>query len=127
MRARITAKPKAPRKLTTGRSKYRAIRTTVDGVTFASKAEARRYEHLRVLEDLGAIGQLMLQPKFSLIVSGRKVGTYIADFQYRVMESGQPDGPLVIEDVKGMLTPVYRLKKKMVEAQYGITITEVRA
>ena len=49
------------------------------------------------------------------------VGHYIADFRYRE----GPRGILRIEDVKGVKTAVYKLKKRMVEAQYGIQITEV--
>ena len=114
-------------------SKYRAVPTVVDGIRFASMAEARRYQELRLLEKAGKIRNLKLQPKFPLLVNGIKVGTYIADFGYEL-----PNGPslrdavskwsMVVpatEDVKGVLTPMYRLKKKMVFAQYGITITEV--
>jgi hypothetical protein len=46
--------------------------------------------------------------------------TYIADFTYF-----EKDGQQVIEDVKGVRTPVYRLKKKIIEAEYGIAITEI--
>jgi hypothetical protein len=49
------------------------------------------------------------------------VGHYVADFRYR---SG-PQGLLVVEDVKGVRTALYRWKKKHVEAQYGIQITEI--
>ena len=49
-----------------GNSKYGAIRTTVDGVTFASKAEARRYAELKLLEQAGEIKGLELQPKFDI-------------------------------------------------------------
>lgn len=112
------------------RSKYGAVKTTVDGVTFASKAEARRYQELRLLEKAGEVTELELQPKFPIYVSinGRSrhmgdkpVCTYVADFRYRF----GPTGILMIEDVKGMKTPVYRLKKKMVEAQYGVEIIEI--
>lgn len=109
------------------RAKYGAVPTVIDGIRFASKAEARRYQELKMLEKAGEIKGLELQPKFPLMVpecgSGFdvRIGHYIADFRYRK----GPKGVLVIEDVKGMKTPVYRLKKKMVEAQYGISITEV--
>lgn len=112
------------------RSKYGAKRTTVDGITFASKAEARHYAELKLREKAGEIKDLELQPKFPLMVPRRGhggpwdrevVGHYIADFRYRE----GPTGVLRVVDVKGMKTPVYRLKKKMVEAIYGITITEV--
>jgi hypothetical protein len=99
-------------------SKYNAVRTVVDGITFASKAEARRYQELKMMELSGDITQLELQPKFPLIVNGVKVGTYIGDFRYRY-------GAVVyVEDVKGMKTPVYNLKKKMMKAQYNIEIYE---
>lgn len=113
------------------RSKYGAVKTTVDGITFASKKEAERYQELKQLEKFGAIVGLELQPRFPLHVvtngHGRdpkgfsvQVGTYVGDFRYVDGRSGE-----VVEDVKGMKTPIYRLKKKMVEAQYGITVVEV--
>ena len=103
-------------------NKYRAIKTTVDGITFDSKAEARRYRELRTLEKAGAIRGLELQPEFPITArNGERVATYRADFAY--LEEGQR----VIEDVKSSptRTPVYRLKKKLVEAEHGVVITEV--
>jgi hypothetical protein len=118
------------------RSKYGAIKTEVDGIVFASKAEARRYAELRLLEKAGEIRNLKLQPSFPIEVIRRwngevvQAGVYIADFQYddviATHRGGYEAWKTVIEDVKGMKTPVYRLKKKLVEAQYGIEITEVR-
>lgn len=105
------------------RSKYRAKPTIVDGVRFASQAEARRYGHLKVLERAGTICDLELQPRFPLLVNQVKVATYVADFRYRFCGVALP----VVEDVKGVQTPIYRLKKKMLLAQDGIIITEVRA
>jgi hypothetical protein len=104
--------------------KYGAVRTEVDGVTFASKAEARRYAELKMLEKAGQINSLELQPKFPITINGVKIATYIADFKYHVGSWSSPS-PWIVEDVKGMLTPMYRLKKKMVKAQYGIEITEI--
>lgn len=113
------------------RSKYGAVKTEIDGIVFASKAEARRYAELRLLEKAGRIKGLECQPKFPIYVArpgqtivraDKPVCTYVADFRYRL----GPTGILIIEDVKGMKTPVYRLKKKLVEAQYGITVTEIR-
>lgn len=107
--------------------KYGAMATVVDGVRFSSKAEARRYQELTLLERAGQIKELELQPKFPLYVAHQRGGelhqvcTYIADFRYRE----GPRGVLVIEDVKGCKTPVYRLKKKMFENQYGLAITEI--
>ncbi len=102
-------------------SKYRAIRTEIDGIQFASRAEAHRYGELRLLERSGIISGLSLQPKFPMIVNGAKVCTYIADFSYI-----EKAGKLCIEDVKGMKTPVYRLKFKLFHALYPmLRITEI--
>ena len=101
--------------------KYRAIKTEVDGVWFASKAEARHYSLLKAREERGEITHLILQPAWPIVINGKKVCTYKADFSYR------ENGNLRVIDVKGMLTPVYRLKKKLVESMYpGTTIEEVR-
>jgi dsDNA-binding SOS-regulon protein len=64
-------------------SKYGAVRTEVDGISFASKKEARRYSELKLLERAGEIADLQLQPRFPLTVNGVRVCTYVADFQYR--------------------------------------------
>jgi hypothetical protein len=101
-------------------SKYNAVKTEVDGFIFASKAEARRYSELALFEKSGEIFSLELQPKFPLVVNGEKIGTYIADFRYETKT-----GDIVIEDVKGMKTPVYKLKKKLVHALYGVEIVEI--
>jgi hypothetical protein len=102
-------------------TKYGAIRTEVDGVTFASKAEARRYAELKLLERAGEIAQLELQPRYPLVVNGVKVATYVGDFRY--IERGG----LVVEDTKGVRTPVYKLKAKLMLAVHGITVKEVEA
>jgi hypothetical protein len=104
-------------------SKYRAVRTTVDGVTFASRAEANRWQELRLLERAGHIADLEYQPRYPLRVNGIVVATYVADSRYRDVLRDR----LVVEDVKGVRTPVYRLKKKLMRACHGIDITEVSA
>tara|TARA_R110000824_G_scaffold132271_12_gene294698 strand:+ start:252 stop:575 length:324 start_codon:yes stop_codon:yes gene_type:complete len=103
------------------KSKYNAVKTEVDGIVFASKAEAKRYGELRLLLMADEIRQLEMQPKFPCHVNGALICTYVADFKYRDQRTGER----IIEDVKGMKTPVYNLKKKLVEAVYGIEITEV--
>ena len=101
-------------------NKYRAVKTIVDGITFDSKAEARRYGNLKILERAGTIDSLELQPRYDLVVNGSKCGFYKADFRYN------EDGRQVVEDVKGMKTPVYNLKKKLIKAIYGIEIYETK-
>jgi len=100
-------------------NKYNAKKTTVDNITFDSKKEAVRYQELKLLERAGEIHFLKLQPKFSIDVYGEHICNYFADFAYIVDEN------IIYEDVKGVKTPVYRIKKKLVEAIYGIEITEV--
>ena len=89
-------------------SKYHAIPDEVDGIRFASRAEARRYKELKLLERAGKISGLKLQPVFQLH-AGIK---YIADFEY------YENGRLVVEDVKGMETKEFRLKKRLLLADY---------
>jgi Protein of unknown function (DUF1064) len=101
-------------------SKYNAKRTEVDGITFASKKEAARYGELKLLQRLNELSELQLQPQFHIVVRGDMCGKYIADFSYK-----DKAGKQIVEDVKGIKTPVYRLKKKLVEALYGIEIVEV--
>ena len=101
--------------------KYNAIKTEVDGYVFASRREANRYQELRLLERVGEIEDLELQPVYPCVVNDVLVCKYIADFRYTSVKRGN----VVIEDAKGFKTPVYRLKKKMVEAIYNIIIIEV--
>lgn len=103
-------------------SKYHAVKTEIDGIVFASKHEAKRYQELKLLERNGDIINLVLQPEFLLLVKpGKSVGKYIADFSYWDTARNE----YVTEDAKGVRTPVYRLKKKIVEAVYNIKIEEV--
>lgn len=119
-------------------SKYNATKATVNGEVFDSKREARRFLELTAMAKSGEIYNLQRQIKFLLIPAqrepdivgpkgGRKPGklverevSYIADFMY-----SDRDGNLVVEDVKGMRTKEYVLKRKMLLHFYGIRIKEV--
>jgi hypothetical protein len=120
-----------------GRSKYGAVPTLSHGIRFHSKREAARYHELLLLARAGEIWDLELQPVFMLCVPSTtgtvsgglrdlagtfngRIGVYRADFRYWD-RSG-----CVVEDVKGVATPLYKWKKKHVEAQYGITVQEIR-
>lgn len=111
---------------TPGRSKYgidtssqgKADRT-VNGILFASKREARRYQQLVMLERCGEIFALKRQTAWSLDVRGQHVCNYVDDFNYT-----DATGQFVVEDVKGHLTAEYRLKKKLMLACHGITLRE---
>lgn len=101
--------------------KYNAKKTVVDGITFDSKKEAVRYKELKALELVGKIDRLELQPRFVLMDGFRYEGKairkieYIADFLYRDLSTYE----LVVEDVKGVKTDVYKLKKKLFLKHYG--------
>ena len=112
------------------RSKYHARKVTVDGITFASRKEAARYQELRLLERAGAISDLRLQERFELIPSQRINGkvverpvSYVADFVYT------EDGATVVEDVKGYTKSraydVFVIKRKLMLEKHGIQIREV--
>lgn len=101
-------------------AKFRNIPASVDGFKFDSRAEARRYGELRMLERAKQISGLVLQPQFPILVCGQLMCTYIADFSYT------ENGNKVVEDVKSKATktPIYRLKKKLMLALHGIEIRE---
>jgi hypothetical protein len=119
-------------------SKYGNRRTVVDGIPFHSAAEARRFQELVLLQKAGQIRDLTCQHPINLdapvldddlIHLGyhqgqiKHVAYYYADFYYVDCATGRE----VYEDVKGVRTPVYRLKKKWAETEWGIEIKEVEA
>lgn len=96
-------------------NKYRNQPTEVDGIRFASKAEARRYANLKLLERAGEIEGLKLQPRFPLIVNNIHVCTYVADFAYLDRNTDRE----VVEDTKGVKTKDFVIKAKLFHALYG--------
>lgn len=107
--------------------KYGNQKITIAGRTFDSKAEAERFCQLRLLERAGVIRGLECQKVFELIPSYKKNGKtvravkYLADFVYR------ENNKIIVEDVKGCRTDVYKLKKKLFEWRYpDLEIKEVR-
>jgi hypothetical protein len=107
-------------------SKYRNVKMRVDGIVWDSKHEADRYVALKAKQEAGEISELRWKIRFPLITVRRLdptlefiVADYIADFVY--LESGVR----VVEDTKGKLTPMYRLKRKWLELQEHIVIREI--
>lgn len=110
-----------------GWNKYGAKKTVVDGITFASKAEARHYAELKLRVFAGEIQDLKLQPVFPIVIDGRPLlmrnghmAKYTADFSY--MENGK----YVVIEVKGFTVRDYPLRRALVERIHGIEITEVK-
>lgn len=87
------------------RSKYGAIRTTVDGITFASRAEARMYSELKLRQRAHEIDLLRCQPRLRLVVNGQHIGDYVADFTFleRDVLHGPSGWTRVWLDVKGVI------------------------
>ena len=102
------------------RSKYGNTITTIDDIKFDSKKEADFYLVLKLKKDQCEIVELKLQEPFPIVINDKKICTYYADFV-----TYDKEGVRVIYDVKGVLTPMYRLKKKLVEATYNVNIVEV--
>lgn len=104
------------------RSKYGNKKKIINGVEFDSVKEAARYVDLLEWQASGQITELVHQEVIRCEVNNVHVCDYVADFTY------QRQGERVIEDVKSVITRknrAYRIKKKLVEAIYNITITEV--
>lgn len=100
--------------------KYNNKKTIVNGIKFASKKEADHYIKLKLMESSHLISNLTLQYVFKFEYMGKILFKYIADFVYDDILGQQH-----IIDVKGYRTPIYRLKKKLVEAFKNIKIEEV--
>ncbi len=116
-------------------SKYKAVKTTVDGIVFDSGAEAEHYQNLKLRLKAGEIRNLVLQPRFVLKVKADDapvteiVGEYIADFQYeeRVPGHGGELWRLLVDDCKGMETlALAKWKQKHLKIQTGIVVREIR-
>ena len=120
-------------------NKYKNEKVEFDGIKFDSKRERDRYMVLKDAERRGLISKLKCQPKFTLIPAQyheeakqlkTKVKmvkkcdflaiTYTGDFQY------VKDGKVVVEDVKGMVTPEYKLKEKMMAYFHHIIIRRIK-
>ncbi len=105
-------------------TKYRAIKTELDGQVFDSKKEAFRHRELKMLERSGIITNLERQKEFDLTFNGVKLCKYRCDFSYL-----DKDGREVIEDVKGMRSgaaySIFRLKAKLMIAVHGLRVLEI--
>ena len=121
------------------KSKYGAKKTVIDGITFDSVKEAKRYQELMRMQNASLIHDLQMQVKYVLIPAQRepdRVGArggkiqgrlierevaYIADFVYYDNDLGHE----VVEDTKGFRTPEYIIKRKLMLYLKGIRIKEV--
>jgi hypothetical protein len=93
-------------------NKFGAIKTTLDGIDFASQAEANRYAELKLLERAREIRALSCHPRYPLTINGITIGVYTADFCF--YEGGRK----ICEDVKGKTTPEASLRLRVFRALY---------
>ena len=103
------------------KNKYLNKKTIIDNIKFDSKAEAKRYNELKLLLKAGEITQLEIHPRFTLLENGKNKHdqgygkiTYIADFMY----INTNDRVITAEDVKGVKTQTYSVKKRLFMAKY---------
>lgn len=96
-------------------NKYHNHPTTVDGIRFDSKKEARYYEQLLIRQKLGEVQYFHLQVPIALPGNTR----YVVDFLVFFADPGRK--PEYV-DVKGRKTENFKLKKRQVEALYPIRI-----
>jgi len=108
-------------RLKRSRPKYGNKKTVVNGIKFDSKWEAERYLYIKSLERAGRVKDLELQVRFNLIVNDQKICAYIADFRYK-REGKDGEWHEIVEDAKGVETPEFKLKKKLMKACLGIDI-----
>lgn len=100
-------------------NKYKAKKIEIDGITFHSLAEGKRYRQLKMLMQMGHIKDLELQPEYTITIEGIKICKVILDFRYVLTATNKT----IIEDVKGMDNPLSSLKRKLVEALFKIKVT----
>ncbi len=110
------------------KGKYNNKKTVIDGVSFDSKKEAEHYSYLKLLQKANKIKELELQPRFLIHpkftdFSGEKHRAiyYVADFKYWDIEKKR----YIVEDVKGMKTEVYKIKKKLFLAKFAYQFFEI--
>jgi hypothetical protein len=103
-------------------NKFNAKRTLVDGICFDSKAEAAYYAALKLRERAGEVCDVEMQRPYSLTVNGLLVATYRADFVFWDIQARRRR----VIDVKGAMTPVFRLKQKLMRACHKVDIEVVK-
>lgn len=100
-------------------AKYHNKRTTIDGITFDSKAEANYFLQLKWLQDNKQILFFRLQPSYLLQESFDKYGKKFRRIDYKAdFEVHHLDGSIEVIDVKGVETEAFKIKRKLFEYKY---------
>lgn len=104
------------------KNKYSAQKITLDGIVFDSKAETAWYIQLKKLQETGKIRDLEIHKVFRI---GYKI-KYIPDFVYFRKVLTDDGWVKEIDDVKGVLTSVFRLKQKIFEKKKKLKINIIK-
>ena len=117
---RLNIKQERATGLPPAESKYKNRHSTVaEGLTFHSEKEARRYAELKLLQKVGEVLEIELQPAFELQPGYRRNGKYIRPITYKAdFRITWKDGRVTVEDVKGYKTEKYQIKKKILLFKY---------
>lgn len=112
-----------------GASKYHSTRIDSADGKFDSGLEYKRWVYLKTLEAEGSIKNLVRQVPYTLIPSQYKNGKclyrelkYVSDFEYDMVNTGEH----IVEDVKGMVLPIFKVKQKLMYYQFGIEVRVVK-
>ena len=103
-------------------NKYGNRKIEIDGTVFDSVGEGRYWQVLRLRERTGEIYGLERQKVYKLAINDQPICKLIVDFAFY----DKTDNQFHAQDWKGVVTPIFRLKAKMVKAQYGVTVEIVK-
>ena len=103
--------------------KYRNIKTVVDGITFDSKKEAKRYNELKLLKQAGIIEAFDIKVKYPYTITySVNDKTYSRNAHYESDFVVYYKDRIEVEDVKGVQTPIFKQKKRIMKALYNFDI-----
>jgi hypothetical protein len=103
------------------KNKHNAKKVVIDNITFDSKHEGARYSELKLMLGAGLISDLKIHPVYPIVYKETRICDVILDFAY-----SKPNSVRIYEDAKGQDTDYSRLKRKLVEAFYGIKVELIR-
>jgi hypothetical protein len=107
------------------KGKFNANGEHIDGIWFASEAEAERYRQLKDMQEAGTIANLRTQVTYDLVVNNVRICGYRADFTYLVIDDVGRELRAVVEDVKGMVTPEFTLKHRLYDALMPVPLSVI--
>jgi predicted nuclease of restriction endonuclease-like RecB superfamily len=115
-----TRRPSNPTSLV---AKYFNKKTEYGGIRYDSKAEATYAQQLDLMRHARGkdrVDSWERQVRFPLIVNGIKICDYICDFLVRYA-----DGRKELVEVKGFVTPEFRIKEKLFRATFLLDHPEI--